>query len=665
MITHANPVAVQRGKTVEVLVEGQMNFAGCYKALFEGTGITAEVVAPAETPPAKPGTPPVVRSVKLKVTVAPDAALGVREFRVASLLGISSVGQLVVVDDPVVVEAALNNTAAQAQALNLPCVVAGKIEAVEDVDFFKFDAKEGEIVTFELLCARLQDKIHDLQKHAKPMLTLYDAEGRELAANDHCFFADPMLSYKIAKAGTYHVQVRDSTYDGDARWVYALCATNQAYASHVYPMAGNPGKTIEIEPVGSAKLTNVKVPLAVPSEIGVRQLQLDLGTRKSNPVTFLVSSLPQFQEQEPNDTPETATHVSVPAGINGRIGKNRDLDHYIFAAKKGQPLRIELKARRFGTLFNSGLHGVLEIMTPKGVVVASNDATHGPEAALVFVPPGDGDYVLRVRDLNSKGGDRWVYHIELDVDRPDFTIRCDPDKAMIGPGTSTAWYVQLTRTGGFTGPVQVEVRGLPRDVTASPLTIGPTMTQGVIVLTAAATAAPAAEFVELVATAKTKAADGKEETLTRTVTPNQEVYFPGGGRGKFDVNLQAVAVTSPSDILKVDVSTTKVVLKPGGEVKIDVTVRRRDGFDKGVTLDVLLQHLGSVFGNPLPPGVTIEAGKSKTLLGGGSQGHIVLKAAANAEPIEDVPIAVLANVSVNFVVKIPYSSPAIQVSVRK
>jgi hypothetical protein len=430
-------------------------------------------------------------------------------------------------------------------------------------------------------------------------------------------------------------------------------------------MAANPGKGIEVEPVGSAQLVKAKVPLVAPNEVGLRQVQLDLGGRKTNPVTFLVSNLPQLVEQEPNDTPETATRVTVPAGINGRIGKNRDLDHYVFAAKKGHALRIELKARRFGTLFNSGLHGVLEVMTPKGAVVASNDATHGPEAATVFVPPGDGDYVLRVRDLNSKGGDRWVYHIEIDVDRPDYTIRCDPDKAMIGPGTSTAWYVQVTRTGGFAGPVQVEVRGLPRDVTASPLTIGPTMTQGVIVVTAAPTAAPSAEFVELVATARAKMPDGKEETLTRTVIPNQEIYFPGGGRGKFDVNTQAVAVTSPSDILKVDVSSTRVVLKPGQEVKIDVTVHRRDGFDKGVTLDVLLQHLGSVFGNPLPPGVTLEAGKSKTLLGGGNQGHIVLKAATNAEPIENVPIAVLANVSVNFVVKIPYSSPAILVSVRK
>src|SRR5262249_52788021 len=151
-------------------------------------------------------------------------------------------------------------------------------------------------------------------------------------------------------------------------------------------------------------------------------------------------------------------------------------------------------------------------------------------------------HVLRVRDLNSKGGDSWVYHVELDFVRPDFTIRCDPDKAMIGPGSSTAWYVHVNRLGGFTGSVRVEVQGLPREVTASPRTIQPAMTQGVIVVTSSPTAAPEAVNVQLVGTATVKTAAGMEETLTRTVTPNQEIYFPGGGRGKFDVNLQTVAV---------------------------------------------------------------------------------------------------------------------------
>ncbi|MCI0377208.1 MAG: PPC domain-containing protein [Gemmataceae bacterium] len=676
MITSTHPVAVQRGKTVEVVVSGQQSFLGVYKTLFEGEGLSAEVI-PQKTPVAEAPKKPSINNVKLNIAAAADAPLGEREFRVASSLGVSSIGQLVVVDDPVIVENAANNTLAQAQTIALPCVVAGKLEALEDVDYFKFEAQAGQTLTFEVFCARLQDKIHDLQKHAKPMLTLYDSEGRELAANDTFFFADPMLSYTIAKTGVYFVQVRESTYDGDQRWVYALLATTKPYVSHLFPMAGNPGQKIDVEPIGSAAKSKPRVPLTVPNELGVRQVQLDLDGAKTNLATFLVNRLPPVIEQEPNDESAQATRITLPAGINGRIGKKRDLDHFVFKAEKGKAVRFELKARRFGTLLNSSVHGVLEILNQKGAVVAANDATHGQEANLVFTPPDNEDYyVLRVRDLNSKGGDSFVYHVEADWARPDFTLRCDPDKAMIGPGSATAWYAHITRSNGFAGPVVVEVKGLPADVSASPLTIPPSMTQGLIVVTAAPTAQQQAVNVEVVGSAKVKTADGKEETLVRKAQSNQEIYFPGGGRGRFDVNLQTVAITDPSDILKVDVntsptrergtvSTTKIVLKPGQEVKIDVNLVRRPDYDKTVSLDILMQHLGSIIGNPLPPGVTIEQGKSKTLLGTGSQGHITIKAAANAEPIEDVPICVLAHVSINFVVKISYASPVILVSVKK
>jgi hypothetical protein len=283
----------------------------------------------------------------------------------------------------------------------------------------------------------------------------------------------------------------------------------------------------------------------------------------------------------------------------------------------------------------------------------------------VFTPPADGDFVLRVRDLNSKGGDTAGYHVEADFARPDFSLRCDPDKAMIGPGSATAWYVHVTRANGFAGPVKVEVQGLPPGVTASPLTIPPTMTQGLVVVSAAHDAKRDAVNVRVVGTAAVKGADGKDETLVRTSTPRQEIYFPGGGRGLFDVHLQTVAVTEPSDILKVEVSPQKISLRPGEEVKIDVAIQRRQDYDKSVSLDIKLQHLGSVFGDPLPPGVTIVGGKSKTLIGTGSKGHIVLKADAKAAPIEDVPISALAHVSINFVVKVSYSSPPILLSIQK
>src|SRR5207249_4108626 len=123
---------------------------------------------------------PQLSSVNLKITVSPDVVPGIRDFRLASSLGISSVGQLVVVDEPVVPESGDNNTPDKANPIPVPCVVCGAIEAVEDVDYFKFHATEKQTLTFEVYCARIEDKIHDLQKHADPMITL-NADPAEIA----------------------------------------------------------------------------------------------------------------------------------------------------------------------------------------------------------------------------------------------------------------------------------------------------------------------------------------------------------------------------------------------------------------------------------------------------------------------------------------------------
>ncbi len=84
-----------------------------------------------------------------------------------------------------------------------------------------------------------------------------------------------------------------------------------------------------------------------------------------------------------------------------------------------------------------------------------------------------------------------------------------------------------------------------------------------------------------------------------------------------------------------------------------------------VNLAVVLQHLGGVHGNPLPPGVTVKESGGKTLLGPKeTKGKIILQAAPNAAACDKVPIAVMGHVSINFVVKTAYASAPILVSVR-
>jgi hypothetical protein len=659
MITHCTPVAVQKGTTTEITVEGQMNFAGAHKVLIEGKGVTAEVV-----PDAKGQPPATTRAVKLKFKVDADAAAGVREFRIASSLGVSSLGQLLVVADPVTLETSDNNVVEKAQAIKTPCVVSGRIEIAEDVDCYKFAAKAGQTFTFEIACARIQDKIHDLQKHADPLISLLDSTGRELAASDDSRFADPSLVFTIPKDGDYIIQVRDARYDGDQRWVYALQISDQPRVSQIFPLAANPSQSVEFEPVGSARLVAPKVSYTAPKELGVASIELPVGGKATNPTAIVVTPLPLVMEQEPNDSISSATRMPIPGGANGRIGKRRDLDHYSFKGTKGRAIQFEVFARRFGTELTSQLDGILEVLNPTGAVLATNDDTNGKDPALVFTPPADGEYVVRVRDLNSKGGDGFVYFLAADWAKPNFTLKCDPSKAMIGPGSRTAWYVQVTRTNGFAGPVKIQVNGLPKGVTVSPLTIPPTMTQGLVVVSAAADAKPDAAAVDIIGTAETTF-DGKTEAITRRAIAVEEIYNPGGGRARFDARMQAVAVTGPSDILDVQVKPERLTLKPGDEIKLEVMIKRRADYDKAVSLDIPLRHLGGVFGNPLPPGVSVVEGKSKTLLGNGSVGHITLKVDANAASIDDVPICVLAHVSINFVVKISYASAPVLLTIKK
>src|SRR3712207_5245313 len=95
MLISVYPVGCQRGKTTEVTVTGRYNFAGAYGALFEGKGLSAEVVPPTMAEMGKP-----IDTITLKITAAADAPLGPQEFRVATPRGLSSVGTLIVGTEP-------------------------------------------------------------------------------------------------------------------------------------------------------------------------------------------------------------------------------------------------------------------------------------------------------------------------------------------------------------------------------------------------------------------------------------------------------------------------------------------------------------------------------------------------------------------------------------
>src|SRR5262249_21136817 len=151
LILYTFPAGLQRGQTTQVTAAGPADFAGAYRVLIQGTGVTAEVVS--TTPPwdGKPetinsaqipdvggGAAPTPATITVRVTAAPDAEPGLREFRVATPRGISNASWLAIGDEAEVLEKEPNDTPAAAQPVGEAGTVNGRLDREGDRDVYRF-----------------------------------------------------------------------------------------------------------------------------------------------------------------------------------------------------------------------------------------------------------------------------------------------------------------------------------------------------------------------------------------------------------------------------------------------------------------------------------------------------------------------------------------------
>jgi hypothetical protein len=665
MVTCLRPVAVQAGKISEVEVVAVHNLYGAYQVLVNGSGVKG-LVEPSKG--LVPTPRPQVGTLKMRFEAAADAVLGVRDVRLATPQGASTLGQLVVVRDPVIVEAANNDTLATAQPISLPATVCGAIEKPEDVDYYKFHVKAGTALTFHVWCQRLQNKIHDLQEHADPILSLRNASGTVLASDDNYFFGDPLLHYRFATEGDYYLEVRDTRYGGNPNWQYAIEIHDRPFVTNVHPARVTPGVANRLRPVGHNLPLNAEATVTIPpgAEDGVYWTMLTLGKETSNAVPLIVSRLPEVLEAATDHaSADKAQPVTVPCGISGRIDKEGEADCYAFDTRAGERFTFAVLARDY----QSALDSNLRILNAKGERLIENDDgndrfIHADSRIEDWTAPAAGRYVIEIRDLHARGGPAFVYFLEITRSRPHFTLELDSDKTLLAPGTAGVIFARVTRKAGFTGPVELHVEGLPPGVTATCGRILEGTTDGCILVQAAPTAKPCAVNLRITGTATHAEAKDKPMSLQAVARPLQEVYMPGGGRFHFPVEMHTLSIGDPLDLRSVKISPTAMTLKPGESKRIDVTLERAPGFKGNVTLDTVYQHLGAIYGSSMPPGMTIDDKASQTLLTGDQvKGHITLKAAPDAKPVKDQLIPVMAHVSINFVMKFTYCGEPLRVTV--
>jgi hypothetical protein len=668
MLMSLKPVAAQRGQSSEHTIKSRYSMFRAYQVLVSGDGVVGEIVHPE----VKDGETPKLEEMKVRFDVAADALPGVRDYRIITPNGASTLGQMVVTAEPVFVESGDNNALDNAQAVSLPRTICGAIERAEDVDVFKFTVVAGQSFSFHVRSQRLQDRIHDLQKHVDPILTLRHANGSTLAASDNYFFGDPFIHYQFEQAGEYLLEIRDARYQGNAYWEYCIEISDEPFITNVFPMGLGRGQVSRLQYVGhlqGAEPTSF-LKVAASERTGPSWRGLPLGEGLTNPTPLVITDLPVFIERASadNSTPAVGQMVAFPAGISGRIDAASDIDCYSFAAIKGERFSFEVIARRQ----QSQLDSHLRILDSTGKQLALNDDMKLGKRSFAdswienWVAPADGIYTVEIRDLHLRGGAAFVYHLQGTRAKPYFELYIDTDKTQLTPGTCGVIFVRTVRKNGFEGDIQLSIDGLPAGVKADcGLILAGKGLDGCIILQASSDAEQLAANVTIRGTATIASTTGEgDEILQATAQPYQETYQPGGGRGHWPVEMHTIAIGQPGDLRAVKLDTNNVILKPGESKRIAVTIERAEGFDKNVSLDVTYNHLSSVYGNSLPPGVTLDKKNSKTLLTGKTnEGHITLTAAKDAKPVKVQQICVMAHISLNFVMKATYASGPLSVTV--
>ncbi len=400
------------------------------------------------------------------VELANEAPLGLYGLRVATDDGLSNVHLFAVDDLPIVTEresleqSAVNNGTLTAQQVDLPAAVVGTSREA-DIDVFAIDVLAGQRVTFEVLGSRLG-------KGFDPVVTILDADGRFVLQRDNSvgLFFDCRFDHIFEKAGRYFVKLQDSRYHGTDHWTYVLRMGRFPVAHVVLPSSVRPGQKVAMRfpQIGS----EVKE-FSVPQGFSQKHAYYELRSEGDDGSVWLPISLTDREnrlETEPNQTPEQATSVSLPANLHGTIGRAGDRDNFAFDLHKGEKFVFRTETRRIG----SPADLELALIDPQGKVIQRGDDFGFEDATFSWTVPKQGRYSLQVSEVVDKGGPEYAYRIEVSRQTPGIRLISEAGRLAIPRGSRQPLPLLLERTN-FGGPVELTLLGAPAGMSLRTTTI--------------------------------------------------------------------------------------------------------------------------------------------------------------------------------------------------
>jgi hypothetical protein len=584
-LTASSPLGAPRGHATEVTLRGT------------GLGDSPRLVAPfAFQLDESAGSGSDASRWKFRLTIDDRTAVGVYPIRVATESGASGPVLFAVGQVAQAAEIEPNNTIDGAQPIANPSVVEGECSG-NDEDFFRFKGRKDMRIVVDAVCSRIGSGVD-------PMIRLTKSDGRFIASADDTpgLLTDGYLTAVLPEDGDYVLELCDSRFAGSGRAVYRLLIGAVPFAGELYPMVLPRGQLAAIELRGGTLSDDRLFALRTPADpllvmcypsIPARLLG-DPAWADSELDVELPAPVPLFTGiavLEPTEPAQKLSPLTPPLALLGRLSKPGERDEFTIKAPPGSKYEVRMEAWGLG----SALDGQLRILDKGGRLLGESDdgkgrpsrragggaRARGPvttdPAYDLTMPPGQDQVTIVVKDLMDRGGVGFPYRLIVEPADAAFQLTLDDDQVAIPRGGTALIRVNIAR-GGYTGPIDLDIRGLrPQGgVTAIPGVIPASQALGLVGLKADLASRFDPQDIQVVG----KGSNGQTVAAARTIVfAQQTISTPGFGMSgtipgywRRFVSLTA-AVTRPGPIA-LNAGEGKLVVPQGGTVEVPVHIVR-------------------------------------------------------------------------------------------
>jgi hypothetical protein len=402
--------------------------------------------------------------VRVRVDVAGGAKPGRYAFRIVTPEGVSNALTLHVVDQEILAEPpGEHETPDAAVALErIPVVVNGRIARRGETDYFLFDAKAGQTLTFEAISGLPSIAAPGSNANGfDPSLSVYEASGswfdakrlKRIAWNDEPLWViglitDAYLVHKFERAGRYYLRLAAFSGQGGPDYGYQLKILSGEF------------------PRDEARESKAWEERGFSRRLSASRLN-ELAERGGSK-----------QDRSPIETYRASAELvtfKLPGTVEGSLAQPGESQRARFHIEGSQDIAIEVETPDSAPpVFNP----IVRLLDASGGEVATNisagrgactGAMFKSLAAKTIVPLRDaGDYTIEIRDTTADlAGPGFRYRVQVRPQVPHVgQIRIDDDHINLPRGEAKTLRVNFDREEDYRGAIAVTVEGLPAGVEA-------------------------------------------------------------------------------------------------------------------------------------------------------------------------------------------------------